>query len=228
VSKVWSLVPELTEVGSKHEVAQECIDLYEVARPGVLISLLSSSADNVPPHSRSHSSIIPSTASTSTFSGSASCSSSSSRKGEGGGVSYVLTGRHSAVAGVCPHPTANLPIIPSTNVQYFLPQGNNQVALPPSDHIINCDMDIDNSSSQQQDQSISSPLRSSLSSSSVSSPSCRLVELSRHSAICPNCGDHLQPIPMSAEDVHHVKTALTDLTTSASAVAGEKLKVSQM
>lgn len=123
-------------------------------------------------------------------------------RGNPGSLGAIHTERHCVVTALCPHNHAKSSAITPTSFNYFLrPSAPNQASSDDAAH--------------NPAACVSPP----------PSDACRLVEISKTTSTCPNCGDTLKPIFMSAEDMAHVKDALQTLTFAASAVAGEKLEV---
>jgi hypothetical protein len=189
VARLWTQVPEMAEMAEQCDLAEDRLDLYEVRTAPA-------TKDHHHPPSPSPTASL-------------------SRSGTllhtqvcADGISSIIKDRHCAVTALCPHNHANLSIIPSSTIHYFLPKPRN--SAPIHEH-------TDTSSRTLALPESSSP--------HDSSPSCRLVEVSRDTSACPNCGDILNPVLMNTEDMKHVQSVLTTLTTGASKVAGQKLKV---
>ena len=118
------------------------------------------------------------------------------------GIRDIEIRAHSAVVNISPHNhSKHVSIVGPSSINYFsLRLGNKTPSLDAHDE-----------KSLRQNLSIS--------------PSCRLVEISRDSKICPNCGDALKPIMMNSEDRNCVKSALLNITLQKSESAGAKLLV---
>lgn len=116
------------------------------------------------------------------------------------GIGDITRDHHSVATAISPHDIANLTVVPPSKINYFLPK--ERVRDNISENAV----------------AMSGEMHST-------AASCRLVEMSPTTPICPNCGDALQPVFMNGKDMSLVKKTLKNLITSASKSAAAKLEV---
>ena len=195
VEQLWTRVSELATVAEKENLSADKLDLYEVKRPAAATAATVASSSATTTESAGQ-----------THPPSLSFTSVPTPVNQNG-ISSIIKNRHCAVSAICPHNHSNSSFIPPSNVHYFLSKAPSPISQRNSQPKTQCE----------------NP--SSSSSSDDASSACRLVEISKDTAACPNCGDVLQPILMDSEDMKHVKSVLKTITTNASKVAGNKLQV---